>query len=113
MLTREFVKTPFEFARERPWLAVSNPTTVDLDNWNDFRGATRQEALLGDVHVVSSERHLVYRFAHLVGQIDHGLSSDPLEDPSVSGRRMDLIVADEKNIVTGTLRIQNYQLPIG
>ena len=92
-----------QVAGDGPRLTVADDSAVDLDDGNHLGGRAGEEALVGDVDVVPGEPHFAYRKAALLGQFNHRVARDPLQDAGIGGGRLQDTSPHEEDIVAGTL----------
>ncbi len=95
----QFAEASQQVLGHGPRLAGPDHTIVDLDDRNQLGAAAGQEALVGDVHVVSREWDLAHFEAGGVAQLQHGGAGDAGQDPGVDRRRQQQPTVYQKDVV--------------
>ena len=84
---------------DRPRLAISDLSPIETDRRDHLRGTAGQEAFVGHKQVVPRQGYLVCRQPVLLGEFEHGVACNPLQDPRVDRWREQLPSFDDEDII--------------
>src|SRR5262245_42249907 len=87
LLASELAEAVDKVASDRPGLSVADRAAVDFHDRDDFGRTPGKKTLVGDVNIVTRERHFADFDAGRAGQFNHRIASDAFEDAGVERRR--------------------------